>query len=249
MGVERVDLNTRLGLFCQVINEPCFEILRTQQQLGYIVHSGVRATCGVRGVRIVVQSERPAEYVRSRVLHFLDGMGDHIRGLTDEQFANHKEAYRNKLLEIVDPKTMKSERQIIWGEIISGLYMFDRASQTMAMLDTVNHSDLLAFYETYFAPKAPKRREFWVQIHPAQNKSTAGDQDEDNAVSEAVVDGAEVASSAEIESKAPDTHVADIDEGVSGVPAITDSHDYRRKHSFFGLPESVQHEVVEFPHL
>jgi hypothetical protein len=40
----------------QVINKPCYHQLRTTEQLGYIVFSGLRCELGVVGLRVLVQS-------------------------------------------------------------------------------------------------------------------------------------------------------------------------------------------------
>ena len=48
-----------LELATQILKEPCFNVLRTQEQLGYIVFSGVRRAHGVQGLRFIVQSEKP----------------------------------------------------------------------------------------------------------------------------------------------------------------------------------------------
>ena len=45
--------NAIVELFCQVINESSFNVLRTQEQLGYIVASGVRNYGGAQGVRLI----------------------------------------------------------------------------------------------------------------------------------------------------------------------------------------------------
>ena len=39
-----------------MIGEPCYDTLRTKQQLGYSVHSGVRLTFGVIGFCVVIAS-------------------------------------------------------------------------------------------------------------------------------------------------------------------------------------------------
>ena len=40
----------------QVLHEPCYDTLRTKQQLGYSVHSGVRLTHGILGFAVCVVS-------------------------------------------------------------------------------------------------------------------------------------------------------------------------------------------------
>lgn len=43
----------------QVLHEPCYDTLRTKQQLGYSVHSGVRLTHGILGFAVCVVSGMP----------------------------------------------------------------------------------------------------------------------------------------------------------------------------------------------
>ena len=59
LGLEEKRTNMLLELATQILKEPCFNVLRTQEQLGYIVFSGVRRAHGVQGLRFIVQSEKP----------------------------------------------------------------------------------------------------------------------------------------------------------------------------------------------
>jgi secreted Zn-dependent insulinase-like peptidase len=59
LGLEDKRSNMLLELAMQILKEPCFNVLRTQEQLGYIVFSGVRRAHGVQGLRFIVQSEKP----------------------------------------------------------------------------------------------------------------------------------------------------------------------------------------------
>lgn len=63
--------NALIELFCQVINESSFNVLRTQEQLGYIVASGVRNFGGVNGVRLIIQSDRAPVYLDDRIENFI----------------------------------------------------------------------------------------------------------------------------------------------------------------------------------
>lgn len=47
---------------------------RTQDQLGYIVFSGVRKANGAKGLRIIVQSAKALDYVDERIEKFLESM-------------------------------------------------------------------------------------------------------------------------------------------------------------------------------
>ena len=67
--------NMLLELFSQIVSEPCFDILRTQEQLGYTVESGVRYRCGVQGFCIDIQSDKTPPFVEERVEEFLKRWG------------------------------------------------------------------------------------------------------------------------------------------------------------------------------
>lgn len=62
-----------VDLLDQIFSEPCFDTLRTKEQLGYTVASGVRHTHGVLGFVVVVQSSRhPPGFVDGRIEAFLE---------------------------------------------------------------------------------------------------------------------------------------------------------------------------------
>lgn len=63
-----------IDLVSQILSEPCYNILRTQEQLGYIVFSGVRKANGAKGLRILVQSTKHPEFVETRIEKFLTSM-------------------------------------------------------------------------------------------------------------------------------------------------------------------------------
>ena len=99
-NLQSTKTNMLLELFVQIITEPCFNILRTkviilllradyyfsfccyfkcfylsQEQLGYIVFSGLRRSNGAQGFRVIVQSDRHPKYIDERVEAFLTSMG------------------------------------------------------------------------------------------------------------------------------------------------------------------------------
>lgn len=73
-GVQSTRNNMLLELLTQIISEPCFNILRNQEQLGYIVFSGIRRNNGVQGLRIIVQSNRHPQFVEDKIDAFMESM-------------------------------------------------------------------------------------------------------------------------------------------------------------------------------
>lgn len=73
-GLQSKENNVKLELIAQLIQEPCYNVLRTKEQLGYIVFSGVRRSNGVQGLRIIVQSDRHPNYLDNRIEEFIKSM-------------------------------------------------------------------------------------------------------------------------------------------------------------------------------
>lgn len=73
-GLQSTEANMLLELFSQIISEPCFTVLRTDEQLGYIVWSGLRRTNGTQGLRLIVQSDKHPQYVEERMDLFMKSM-------------------------------------------------------------------------------------------------------------------------------------------------------------------------------
>lgn len=73
-GVQNDTANVLIDLASQILCEPCYNTLRTKEQLGYIVFCGTRKANGVQGIRFIVQSSRHPEYVEGRIELFLQSM-------------------------------------------------------------------------------------------------------------------------------------------------------------------------------
>lgn len=63
-----------LELLSQMVSEPCFSILRTQEQLGYTVFSSIHRSRGAQGLKIVVQSDRHPNFIDKRIEVFVETM-------------------------------------------------------------------------------------------------------------------------------------------------------------------------------
>ena len=145
-----------LELFSQIINESCYNQLRTQEQLGYIVFSGVRRSNGAQGFRVIVQSERHPEYLDSRIEAFLSSLENSLGELPDEEFKTHVEALATKRLE--RPKKLSVRNGRYWSEILSQHYNFDRDVVEVEVLRGLTKEDVLTFYKTHIADSTTRRK-------------------------------------------------------------------------------------------
>ncbi|CAM4727738.1 hypothetical protein PO909_019079 [Leuciscus waleckii] len=154
--------NMLLELFCQIISEPCFNTLRTKEQLGYIVFSGPRRANGVQGLRFIIQSEKAPHYLESRVEAFLKTMEKSVEEMGEEAFQKHIQALTIRRLD--KPKKLAAECAKYWGEIISQQYNFDRDNIEVAYLKTLTKENIMQFYRDLLAIDAPRRHKVSVHV-------------------------------------------------------------------------------------
>ncbi|XP_061645273.1 insulin-degrading enzyme isoform X3 [Phyllopteryx taeniolatus] len=160
--MQTTNENMLLELFCQIISEPCFNTLRTKEQLGYIVFSGPRRANGVQGLRFIIQSEKAPHYLESRIEAFLCTMERTVEEMSDEAFQKHIQALAIRRLD--KPKKLSAECAKYWGEIISQQYNFDRDNVEVAHLKTLTKDDIMQFYRERLTLDAPKRHKMSVHV-------------------------------------------------------------------------------------
>ncbi|XP_052226154.1 insulin-degrading enzyme-like isoform X2 [Dreissena polymorpha] len=170
VGQQQTTINMLLELFVQIISEPCFNILRTKEQLGYIVFSGIRRQSGVQGLRVIVQSDRTPQYVESRIEAFLETLRETLGTMSAEEFQKHVMALALKRQE--KPKKMSVQCNQYWSEIIAQQYNFDRDDIEVTYLKTVTKEDLIKFYEDNISLSAPRRHKLSVHVLSSLERGT-----------------------------------------------------------------------------
>ncbi|KAI0179967.1 ubiquitin carboxyl-terminal hydrolase-like protein [Hypoxylon sp. FL1284] len=136
----------------QMIHEPAFDQLRTKEQLGYVVFSGLRGTATTYGFRFIIQSERNSEYLESRIDSFLTAQTICLENMTDAEFESHK---RSNL----DQETGRH-----WAQISNGYYDFESAQRDAVQVKQLTKPEMIEFYSTYIKPTSPTRSKLVVQL-------------------------------------------------------------------------------------
>jgi insulysin len=121
-------LRVTSSLLTQILQEPTFNVLRTKEQLGYIVSCSGWLLAGQteKGLRIVVQSEKRPGYLEDRVEAFLMGMQATIEDMTPEIFAEHKESLKKRWTEVEKNLTEEASRFAI--HVTNGQWDFLRGN-------------------------------------------------------------------------------------------------------------------------
>lgn len=150
LGASTVKLRVMTDLLCVILHEPCFNQLRTKEQLGYVVFSGYRHNRSFFGMRILVQSERPCEYLEFRIEKFLEKFKSKNLGeaLTEEAFDGFKQAL--KIKKLTKLKNLHEECNTYWNSINDGYYDFQQKQNDVKVLDTITKEDFLSFFLEYF---------------------------------------------------------------------------------------------------
>lgn len=157
-----VQLRSTLGLMSQIASEPVFDVLRTKEQLGYLVFSSVRKTIGSLGYRIIIQSERSAAYLESRIEAFFDHFKGILEAMTAEEFEKHKSSLIAKKKEQV--KNLVEESSRFWFHIHSGYYDFLQRDRDIDALASVSKEDVIALFMKHIHPSSPTRSKLSVHL-------------------------------------------------------------------------------------
>ena len=156
-------LRSKLQLFAQLTDEPAFDQLRSKEQLGYVVWSGARYNATTLGYRVIIQSERTAQYLESRIETFLREFGPILEKMPEEEFEGHKRSVVNKRLEKL--KNLSSETGRYWSHVGSEYFDFLQHETDAANVRTLTKADLIEFYQQYIDPSSATRAKLAIHMN------------------------------------------------------------------------------------
>lgn len=120
-------------LLGKVLAPKFFEILRTQQQLGYVVQMATQTSCSFSYIIGVVQTEFAPDYVRGRIDTFLNDQFKIVEEtLTEEEFQTCKAGLLSEYE--TKPKNLGQESQRLLKFVSWRTYEFDRREKCKAFL-------------------------------------------------------------------------------------------------------------------
>ncbi|KAL6902039.1 hypothetical protein ACP4OV_004915 [Aristida adscensionis] len=164
LGKEATRLRAITDLFSSIIEEPCFDQLRTKEQLGYSVDSSPRMTYRMLAYCFRVMSSKYSPvYLQSRIDNFIHGVSALLDGLDEETFENHRSGLIADKLE-KDP-SLSYQTGDYWSQIVDKRYMFDMSKLEAEELRTVQKDDVIAWYNTYIRSSSPKRRRLAIHVY------------------------------------------------------------------------------------
>ncbi|KAL5217065.1 hypothetical protein ABZP36_017749 [Zizania latifolia] len=164
IGKDATRLRAITDLFSSIIEEPCFDQLRTKEQLGYTVDSSPRMTYRVLAYCFRVMSSKYSPvYLQSRIDNFIDGLSTLLDGLDEETFEHHRSGLIADKLE-KDP-SLSYQTGDYWSQIVDKRYMFDISKLEAEELKTVRKEDVISWFNTYIRPSSPKCRRLAIHVY------------------------------------------------------------------------------------
>ncbi|TDB01265.1 insulinase family protein [Halomonas marinisediminis] len=125
-GPDRsLDSQARLALLGQLIDTPFYQRLRTEQQLGYVVHAGYSPMLDAPGLALLVQSpETDSESIADHMDRFLQSFGATLETLDEEALAPYRQAVHAELTRRDTSLSGRTNR--LWRTLAYGDTEFER---------------------------------------------------------------------------------------------------------------------------
>ena len=154
-----------------IVSQPFYDSLRTKQQLGYIVSSGVKSMGEMRSLAFLVQSgpEHSESEVEAAIGKFVKEFGKQIDEMSEEDVGKFVRAGAERSLE--RDKRLGTEVVRNWSEIASGKFEYDRRQREAVEMMGVTKKDVVAWWKEW-VDNSSGRRSIVTKILPQNAKTT-----------------------------------------------------------------------------
>ncbi|XP_017080155.1 nardilysin [Drosophila eugracilis] len=150
IGPSDLKLECIMDLVELIVEEPFFNQLRTQEQLGYSLGIHQRIGYGVMAFVITIntqETKHKADYVEERLETFRSRMSDLVSQMSDEEF----QGIRDTLIsgKRLGDTSLDEEVMRNWSEIVTKEYFFNRMEMQIQTLQNLTKEDVLNFLNDY----------------------------------------------------------------------------------------------------
>ncbi|XP_061551772.1 nardilysin-like isoform X2 [Phycodurus eques] len=161
-GSKDLREHTLVEVLVMLMEQPCFDFLRTKETLGYHVYPACRNTSGILGFSVTVQTQASkfnTELTELKIEEFLVSFGETLDALSEEAF-NTQVSTLVKLKEC-DDTHLGDEVDRNWTEVVTQQYMFDRLNRETKALKQMRRGELLSWF---FDHRGPNSRKLSVHV-------------------------------------------------------------------------------------
>jgi len=156
VGERSVVQDVTLELLCQIMDKDMYSVLRTQEQLGYVVAGVASNKWQVGGVRFLIQGVMDPEYLEGRLENFLHLFQDKLATMAPEDFSEHVQSLITKKSE----KDRNCDRHCdrLMQELCSHTYLWNRKDLEVKALAEITQPELVEFFVKYLSVTSQTRR-------------------------------------------------------------------------------------------
>ncbi|KAL3928885.1 MAG: hypothetical protein SGARI_004909 [Bacillariaceae sp.] len=189
--------------------------LRTEEQLGYIVHTSVKTSGDhIKGLLFLIQSDSfDPIHVEERIEVFLANFRQRILDLTEEEFQTNVDTVVASFLE--KNKNLGEESSRYWHVIQNKTFQFRRMQLIAEQVKQLSKSQVLQFFDKYVAVNGPCRHKLCVQVVAKQHEEVVKKKDEEN------------------------------EDSKDSIIRIDNPAEFKRSMPLFAMPSKVETEVVD----
>lgn len=151
IGKSTLVEESKLEILQKIIREPLFNVLRTQEQLGYSISCSVKRDYRMLGFVITIESQEmknPAMLVDEKIEQFLKLFIRTLHMMTDDDF----DTIKNSIIALKQStdNDLMSEVERNWKEIMRGRNKFERSELEIRKMQLISKVDVIRFYEEHF---------------------------------------------------------------------------------------------------
>jgi hypothetical protein len=175
MGSMNLEVNAALSVLNHLFSEPAYSILRTEEQLGYIVFSQIK-TCGahIKHFMLLVQGDAyDPIHMCDRMEVFVQAFRQTIVEMPDEEFATNIEAVVQALTQ--KNKNLSEESHAHWRYISDETYDFRRLKAIAGLVKNVSKDDVVGLYDRFLLAGSVERRKLSVQVFGSEHATKMED--------------------------------------------------------------------------
>jgi len=160
--------------FQLLMEEPLFNKLRTQEQLGYDISCNLRNIYGILGysITIYIQANKyTTEHVDQRIEEFFKSFMKILQDISEEDFNNAKDSLM-RLKQCVDID-LEEEFDRNWAEIMKWQYMFDRLEREIVAIKDIKINEVKEWIMKH-TPNGNNCRKLSVHVVGTPSKESKG---------------------------------------------------------------------------
>jgi len=134
------------GLSAQLIRQPYYSRLRTEQQLGYVVTAVPAVMRTTPGLAFIIQSPSVSSLeLLQHTQSFLDNYSSVLQAMDEEEFETQKAALISRLVE--KDKNLGGRTSRYWNDLDKQVLSFDSRQQIADEITGISKADYLKFFQ------------------------------------------------------------------------------------------------------